>query len=192
MHKKYRWGINNTQKPRPYADFTQYTESTGGVCQTSHNAQKVQVGFVRHHTTHRKYRWVCQTSHNTEKVQVGFVRHHTTHRKYRWDLSDFTKHTEGICGVWTTHRKYKLGLSDFVRCTESTGRGMKNTQKPRPYTEVVGSNLISGSGSPPTPPTHLKQVASVSSPMDKTQTKKGSHQLQTYVHHTNSSKNKMK
>ena len=89
---------------------------------------------------------------------------------------------------------------------------MKNTQKPRPYTEVVGSNLISGSGSPPTPPTHLKQVASVSSPMDKTQTKKGSHQLQTsvsspmdktqtkkgshqlqtYVHHTNGSKNKIK
>ena len=60
-----------------WSDFTQRTESTGG--------------FVRLHTMHRKYRWVCQTSHNAEKVQVGFVRLHTMHRKYRWGLDNTQK-----------------------------------------------------------------------------------------------------
>ena len=50
-----------------WSDFTQCTESTGGICQTSQNTQKVSVGFGQHT---ENTSWVCLTLYDVQKVQV--------------------------------------------------------------------------------------------------------------------------
>ena len=79
--RKYRWVgqiSHNAQKVQVgWSDFTQRTESTGGVRQTSHNTEKVQVGLSD----------FAQYTESTDGVW-------TTHRKYKLDVSNLAQCTK--------------------------------------------------------------------------------------------------
>ena len=79
--RKYRWVgqiSHNAQKVQVgWSDFTQCTESTGGL--------------VRFHTMHRKYRWRSSDFTQCTESTGGFVWLCTIHRKYRWGLDNTQK-----------------------------------------------------------------------------------------------------